>query len=106
MDLVTSRSSAQRQQVIAAYKSNFGQVEESLSPTLFMTPFQQESNLCQCLMVSRARTAFHEMSFLQDLIDDLKYELTGKFERLIVSLMRTPAQHDAKEIHDAIKVRV
>uniref|UniRef100_A0A669BXP8 Annexin n=1 Tax=Oreochromis niloticus TaxID=8128 RepID=A0A669BXP8_ORENI len=60
LDLVTSRSNAQRQEVIAAYKSNFG----------------------------------------QDLIDDLKYELTGKFERLIVSLMRTPAYHDAKEIHD------
>lgn len=43
--------------------------------------------------------------FQQDLIDDLKYELTGKFERLIVSLMRAPAYHDAKEIHDAIKVR-
>lgn len=63
LDLVTSRSNAQRQEVIAAYKSNFG----------------------------------------QDLIDDLKYELTGKFERLIVSLMRTPAYHDAKEINDALK---
>lgn len=42
--------------------------------------------------------------FQQDLIDDLKYELTGKFERLIVSLMRTSAYHDAKEIHDAVKV--
>lgn len=42
--------------------------------------------------------------FQQDLIDDLKYELTGKFERLIVSLMRAPAYHDAKEIHDAIQV--
>lgn len=40
----------------------------------------------------------------QDLIDDLKYELTGKFERLIVGLMRPPAYHDAKEIKDAIKV--
>uniref|UniRef100_A0A3Q0RU67 Annexin n=1 Tax=Amphilophus citrinellus TaxID=61819 RepID=A0A3Q0RU67_AMPCI len=63
LDLVTSRSNAQRQEISAAYKSSFG----------------------------------------QDLIDDLKYELTGKFERLIVSLMRTPAYHDAKEIHDAIK---
>lgn len=43
--------------------------------------------------------------FHQDLIEDLKYELTGKFERLIVSLMRTPAYLDAKEIHDAVKVR-
>ncbi|KAK2903961.1 annexin A6 isoform X2 [Channa argus] len=63
LDLVTSRSNAQRQEIIAAYKCNFG----------------------------------------KDLIDDLKYELTGKFERLIVSLMRTPAYHDAKEINDALK---
>lgn len=45
------------------------------------------------------------LSIQQDLIEDLKYELTGKFERLIVCLMRTPAYHDAKEIHDAVKVR-
>ncbi|XP_059202105.1 annexin A6 isoform X1 [Centropristis striata] len=63
LDLVTSRSNAQRQEITAAYKSSFG----------------------------------------QDLIEDLKYELTGKFERLIVSLMRTPAYHDAKEINDAVK---
>uniref|UniRef100_A0A3Q2P4P2 Annexin n=1 Tax=Fundulus heteroclitus TaxID=8078 RepID=A0A3Q2P4P2_FUNHE len=63
LDLITSRSNAQRQEVIAAYKCSFG----------------------------------------QDLIEDLKYELTGKFERLIVSLMRSPPYHDAKEIHDAIK---
>uniref|UniRef100_A0A3Q3BJR1 Annexin n=1 Tax=Kryptolebias marmoratus TaxID=37003 RepID=A0A3Q3BJR1_KRYMA len=63
LDLITSRSNAQRQEIISAYKCSFG----------------------------------------QDLIEDLKYELTGKFERLIVSLMRTPAYHDAKEIHDAVK---
>ena len=48
---------------------------------------------------------YNVILFHQDLIEDLKYELTGNFERLIVSLMRTPAYHDAKEIHDAIKVR-
>ncbi|XP_031713737.1 annexin A6 isoform X1 [Anarrhichthys ocellatus] len=63
LDLVTSKSNAQRQKVIAAYKCSFG----------------------------------------KDLIEDLKYELTGKFERLIVSLMRTSAYHDAKEMHDAVK---
>ena len=41
----------------------------------------------------------------QDLIADVKYELTGKFERLIVGLMRPPAYADAKEIKDAISVR-
>ncbi|XP_051930349.1 annexin A6 isoform X2 [Hippocampus zosterae] len=63
LDLITSRSNAQRQEIIAAYKCNFG----------------------------------------KDLIENLKYELTGKFERLIVSLMRTPPYHDAKEIKDALK---
>ncbi|MCJ8735630.1 hypothetical protein PDJAM_G00249350 [Pangasius djambal] len=63
LDLVTSRSNAQRQEICTAYKSLYG----------------------------------------KDLIEDLKYELTGKFERLIVSLMRPPAYHDAKEIRDAIK---
>lgn len=63
LDLITSRSNAQRQEIRSAYKSLYG----------------------------------------QDLIDDLKYELTGKFERLIIGLMRPPAYHDAKEIKDAIK---
>ncbi|XP_073505916.1 annexin A6 isoform X1 [Phyllobates terribilis] len=38
----------------------------------------------------------------KDLVEDLKYELTGKFERLIVGLMRPPAYFDAKEIKDAL----
>ncbi|KAK3526073.1 hypothetical protein QTP70_014662 [Hemibagrus guttatus] len=63
LDLITSRSNAQRQEICTAYKSLYG----------------------------------------KDLIADLKYELTGKFERLVVSLMRPPAYHDAKEIKDAIK---
>ncbi|KAG7464834.1 hypothetical protein MATL_G00169880 [Megalops atlanticus] len=63
LDLIASRSNAQRQEIIAAYKSLYG----------------------------------------KDLIADLKYELTGKFERLIVCLMRPPAYHDAKEIKDAVK---
>uniref|UniRef100_A0ABM5FL69 Annexin n=1 Tax=Pogona vitticeps TaxID=103695 RepID=A0ABM5FL69_9SAUR len=39
----------------------------------------------------------------KDLIADLKYELTGKFERLIVGLMRPLEYFDAKEIKDALK---
>lgn len=45
-------------------------------------------------------------SLFQDLIADLKYELTGKFERLIVGLMRPLEYFDAKEIKDALKVKV
>ncbi|XP_038652178.1 LOW QUALITY PROTEIN: annexin A6 [Scyliorhinus canicula] len=63
IDLLTSRSNAQRQQICAGYKTLHG----------------------------------------RDLIDDLKYELTGKFERLLVGLMKSPAVYDAKELRDAIK---
>ncbi|XP_063046230.1 annexin A6 [Engraulis encrasicolus] len=63
LDLIASRSNAQRQDIRAAYKSTYG----------------------------------------KDLIDDLKYELTGKFERLIIALMRPPAYHLAKEMKDAVK---
>lgn len=63
IDLLTSRSNKQRQQVYVSYKTLFG----------------------------------------RDLIDDLKYELTGKFERLIIGLMKPPAVYDAKELKDAIE---
>uniref|UniRef100_A0A8D0GFJ3 Annexin n=1 Tax=Sphenodon punctatus TaxID=8508 RepID=A0A8D0GFJ3_SPHPU len=63
LDLITSRSSKQRNEICQSYKSLYG----------------------------------------KDLIADLKYELTGKFERLIVGLMRPLAYFDAKEIKDALK---
>nr|XP_060621449.1 annexin A6 isoform X1 [Anolis sagrei ordinatus] len=63
LDLITSRSNKQRNEICHAYKALYG----------------------------------------KDLIADLKYELTGKFERLIVGLMRPLEYFDAKEIKDALK---
>ena len=42
---------------------------------------------------------------MQDLIDDLKSELSGDFENVMVGLMKTPADYDASELKSAIKVR-
>lgn len=42
---------------------------------------------------------------LQDLVKDLKSELGGKLEDLIVALMATPASYDANELRQAIKVK-
>ncbi|XP_039196850.1 annexin A6 isoform X1 [Crotalus tigris] len=63
LDLITSRSNKQRNEICQVYKALYG----------------------------------------KDLIADLKYELTGKFERLIVGLMRPLEYFDAKEIKDALK---
>uniref|UniRef100_UPI00398E691E annexin A5-like n=1 Tax=Pristiophorus japonicus TaxID=55135 RepID=UPI00398E691E len=39
----------------------------------------------------------------KDLIDDLKSEISGTFESLIVALLYPPARYDAKELYDAVK---
>ncbi|XP_071779487.1 annexin A5b [Centroberyx gerrardi] len=63
LQLLTSRSNAQRQQIKASYKTLHG----------------------------------------KDLVDDLKGELGGKFETLIVGLMTPPIAYDVKSLRDAIK---
>ncbi|XP_007944658.2 annexin A5 [Orycteropus afer afer] len=64
LTLLTSRSNAQRQEIIAAFKTLFG----------------------------------------RDLLDDLKSELTGKFEKLIVALMKPSHLYDAYELKHALKL--
>ncbi|XP_030047641.1 annexin A5 [Microcaecilia unicolor] len=47
-------------------------------------------------------TAFKTL-FGRDLVDDLKSELTGKFENLIVALMKPTLQYDVSELRHALK---
>ncbi|XP_015421458.1 PREDICTED: annexin A5 isoform X2 [Myotis davidii] len=63
LTLLTARSNAQRQEIVAAFKTLFG----------------------------------------RDLLDDLKSELTGKFEKLIVALMKPSWLYDAYELKHALK---
>ena len=40
----------------------------------------------------------------QDLIKDLHSELSGDFRKLVMAMLKSPAEFDAHELHDAIKV--
>ncbi|XP_075066178.1 annexin A6 isoform X2 [Mixophyes fleayi] len=78
----------------ALYKAmkGFGSDKEAILDLITSRSSQQRSTIIQA----------YKSLYGKDLIGDLKYELTGKFERLIVGLMRPPAYFDAKEIKDAV----
>lgn len=48
-------------------------------------------------------SAAFKKAYGRDLVDDLKSELTGKLENLMVSLMKTPVSYDAYELRHALK---
>ena len=45
----------------------------------------------------------NSVNLLQDLIKELKSEVSGDYERLIVGLMMSPAEYDAHCLNKAIK---
>uniref|UniRef100_A0A671XET1 Annexin n=1 Tax=Sparus aurata TaxID=8175 RepID=A0A671XET1_SPAAU len=47
--------------------------------------------------------AAYKTTYGKDLLKDLKSELTGNFEKLVLAMMMTPAQFDAAELREAIK---
>uniref|UniRef100_A0ACB8EIJ3 Annexin A6 n=1 Tax=Sphaerodactylus townsendi TaxID=933632 RepID=A0ACB8EIJ3_9SAUR len=71
----------------------FGSDKEAILDLITSRSSKQRIEICQA----------YKSLYGKDLIADLKYELTGKFERLIVGLMRPLEYFDAKEIKDALK---
>ncbi|KAM3592647.1 uncharacterized protein V6R79_022848 [Siganus canaliculatus] len=47
--------------------------------------------------------AAYKTTYGKDLVRDLKSELTGNFEKLVLAMLMGPAQFDAHELRDAIK---
>ncbi|XP_048863165.1 annexin A11-like [Brienomyrus brachyistius] len=45
----------------------------------------------------------YKTAYGKDLVKDLKSELSGNFEKLVLAMLKSPAQFDAAELHDAIK---
>uniref|UniRef100_A0A8C6PFS9 Annexin n=1 Tax=Nothobranchius furzeri TaxID=105023 RepID=A0A8C6PFS9_NOTFU len=47
--------------------------------------------------------AAYKTTYGKDLVKDLKSELTGDFEDLVIAMLKTPSQFDASELRAAIK---
>ncbi|KAK3554377.1 hypothetical protein QTP70_023086, partial [Hemibagrus guttatus] len=45
----------------------------------------------------------YKTAYGKDLVKDLKSELSGNFEKLVLAMLKTPAQFDASELKEAIK---
>ncbi|KAI4888313.1 hypothetical protein NFI96_017612 [Prochilodus magdalenae] len=45
----------------------------------------------------------YKTAYGKDLVKDLKSELSGNFEKLVLAMLKTPAQYDAAELKEAIK---
>lgn len=87
--------------MVAAYKTTYGKV-------CFVCA-QLDFNSCNCFVwLSHAfilgGVFLNFFSPSQDLIRDLKSELTGNFENLVLAMLMSPVHFDASELREAIKV--
>lgn len=92
INIVTNRSNAQRQEIRHVFKSLLGRVSRPL----------------HCSVRSHAVSWWADLVIfgsLQDLMADLKSELSKNLCRLIMGLMMTPAEFDAKMMKKAMEVR-
>nr|XP_025845225.1 annexin A5-like [Vulpes vulpes] len=77
----------------------------------FANPNCTDEESILTLLTSRSNAQRQEIAaafktlFGRDLLDDLKSELTGKFEKLIVALMKPSRLYDAYELKHALKVQ-
>lgn len=103
IDIVAQRSNTQRQEIRQTFKSLLGRVRGihyRKSPQnkdgifLYSSCCEFIMTQCVCLICP------------QDLMKDLKSELSKNLERLIIGLMLTPAEFDAKMMRKAMEVQL
>jgi annexin A7/11 len=87
IELLSQRSNSQRQQIKEAFASEYDRVKTASS---FSSGIK--------LLID-----FLSVWFIKDLIDDLKSELGGKCEDVIVGLMDPPEDYMCKQLHKAME---
>lgn len=101
IDILCKRSNAQRQAITEMYyKKEMGRVSCGIFPNWQM--------LLICQLISGRLSLnytdwFSNIWFKQDLIADLKSELSGNFEDLIVGLITPPDKYIAKQLYKAFQ---
>uniref|UniRef100_A0A8C8HX53 Annexin n=1 Tax=Oncorhynchus tshawytscha TaxID=74940 RepID=A0A8C8HX53_ONCTS len=80
-------------EVLRKAMKGFGTDEQAIIDLL-----GSRSNIQRVPMLAAFKT-----SYGKDLVKDLKSELSGNFEKLVLAMLKTPAQLDAYELKDAIK---
>lgn len=99
IDIVAQRSNAQRQEIRQTFKSLLGRVREIIK---LLTSPCSNARIHRLIYGSPANSVLLICS--QDLMKDLKSELSKNLERLILGLMMTPAEFDAKMMRKAMEV--
>lgn len=86
---------------------NFNAAEDGDKLRAAMKGFGTDEEAIIEILTARSNRQRHEIAeyFLReygrDLIDDLKSELSGKFEDFIIALMRPPTEYLCKQLHQA-----
>lgn len=94
INIITNRSNAQRQEIRHVFKSLLGRVSRPPLPPH-----------CSVTALIWPEVLIVLSGSLQDLMADLKSELSKNLCRLIMGLMMTPAEFDAKMMKKAMEVR-
>lgn len=57
------------------------------------------------VVVNDCPQLFQACFYFQDLIKDLHSELSGDFRKLVMAMLKAPAEFDASELYSSIKVK-
>lgn len=99
IEVLTTRSNAQRQLIAKAYEKATGRVRK-------LSTINYDCGIEDLNKILVGRVSLSSSLLHQTLKDDIEGDTHGDFEDLLVALITPPAVYDCQEIITAIKVRL